>query len=56
MELKNIFESQKKNIMENIGIYLRQPWYFDSSWEKIILFLLTVFGLWKIINIVGGLI
>lgn len=47
--IKSIAESKKKNIMENFGYNLNQAWYFEKWFEKLILVVLCVLGLWRIV-------
>ena len=58
MEIKSIQEYTKKNFGESISMYLKEPWYFEKAYEKIILISLCSLGLWKLIGlliiIMGG--
>lgn len=46
--LRPITTANKKSFGENIGMYLREAWYFESAIEKLILVVLCALGLWKI--------
>jgi len=49
-ELRSITDKKKK-----IGDYLKLGWIFDLWYEKIILTVLGILGLWKLINLFGFL-
>jgi len=48
--IKSIGDYNKKNIMENFGFSLRSAWYFEKWFEKLILVVLCVLGMWKIVG------
>lgn len=50
MKMNPISQQRKKLIF-----YLRSAWYFDKVYEKIILIILEVLGLWKILNLIFGI-
>ena len=47
MELRKI-EDGKLEILD----YIKLTWYFDKWYEKLILVLLSFFGVWKIIGLI----
>ncbi len=50
MNIKGLSEGNKKTLFKELGNNLRQAWYFDKWYEKLILVGLCVLGLWKIIG------
>ncbi|RLF58020.1 MAG: hypothetical protein DRN27_06480 [Thermoplasmata archaeon] len=34
---------------------LKEPWYFESAKDKIILLIVLILAVWKIFNLIGGL-
>ena len=36
----------------NLGEKMSASWYFEKWWEKVILVVLSVMGLWKIIELI----
>lgn len=45
--MKNLLESQKKNLMQK----LNAMWYFESWFEKLLLIGITILGCWKLLEI-----
>lgn len=50
--LTSIKDVNKQRVGEIFAMYIKEPWYFEKGYEKVILVLLGILGLWKI----GGLI
>ena len=48
MEMRSIADFNKMGIGETIRLYLGEAWYFEKWYEKVILILMSVFGMWKI--------
>lgn len=49
-ELRSIINKRRE-----IGEALRLAWYFEKWYEKVILVVLMTLGVWKLVNIVGGI-
>lgn len=49
-KLRSIADFQKKSLGEMFGMYVREPWYFEQWYEKVILILMGIFGWWKILG------
>lgn len=47
-ELRPISEMNKEKFGEKIGQNLKLAWIFEKSWEKAILVILCLLGMWKI--------
>jgi len=52
--MKTLNEFNKKDFGEKIGEYLRESWYFEKWYEKLILVGLCLLGLIKIIQFLFG--
>ncbi len=52
--MRSISEMNKKGMGEMIKNQLTLAWYFDKPYEKIILILLGILGLWKGLELIGG--
>ena len=48
MDIKSITEYQKQGIGATIKDHLTLGWTFNTWYEKVILFLITVLAMWKI--------
>lgn len=48
--IRSIKSMQKKRFGEVVGMYLKEAWYFEKGYEKLILVGLCVLGLWKLIG------
>jgi len=46
--LRSIADHNKKGIGETIGMYLKEAWYFEKFWEKLILITLCLLGVVRI--------
>lgn len=45
MDLRSVVKQNRKKA---IGEYLREAWYFEKAYEKLILIGLCALGLWKL--------
>lgn len=52
-EITPISEMNKKRFGEEINKYLTYSWVFEKGYEKIILVLFTLLGLWKLLELIG---
>ncbi len=50
MNIKSINEYNKKGFVKQFGYNLRQSWYFETWYDKLILVVLSGLGMWKIIS------
>lgn len=50
VKMKSIKEWQRKTFGEVVSMYLKEDWYFNQWYEKIILVGLSFLGLWKIMG------
>lgn len=48
MDLSTIQDYKKMGIGEVISMYLKEAWYFNAWYEKLILILMGVLAVWKI--------
>jgi hypothetical protein len=48
--LRNVTDVNKRNFAQNFGFNLNSAWYFNKWYEKLILVVLSVFGMWKIVG------
>ena len=48
MEIKSIKEYQKKSMGEIVRMYLKEAWYFEKWYEKLILIGFGVLGMIKL--------
>jgi len=46
--MRSIADLQKQSMGELFGLYIREAWYFEKWYEKVILILMSVLGMWKI--------
>jgi len=46
--MRSIAEYNKENLAQEFGKYVREPWYFEKPYEKVILILMGILGMWKI--------
>ena len=53
--LKPIMEQARDNLGTKIRKNLTYAWYFEKPYEKLIMVLLNVLGLWKLIELIVGL-
>ena len=49
-EIKDIKTWQKESFGEKVKPYFQQAWYFDRAYEKLILIILCILGVWKLIG------
>jgi len=49
-ELRSVLNPKK-----SIKFYLNSAWYFETWFEKLVIILLGVFGMWKIIELLWNL-
>lgn len=48
--------NERREILDKkteMGDYLKLGWIFDKAYEKIILVVLGILGIWKLLNLVG---
>ena len=54
-ELSTLADWKKKKPNEIFGMYLREAWYFEKWYEKIILILFGIMGMWKMVGLVSNI-
>ena len=52
MDIKSIAEHNKLNASQVIGMYIKEAWYFEKWYEKLILVGLGILGLWKLVGFI----
>lgn len=52
--MRSMAELHQKNLLQEFGRYLKEPWYFEVWYEKIILIGLGIMGMWKILGLILG--
>lgn len=50
MDLESIAQHNKLRFNEVFGMYIREAWYFEKWYEKVILVGMGILALWKIFN------
>lgn len=48
--IRSIADVNKKSLTQQFGHNLNSAWYFEKWYEKFILVVLCVFGVWKIVG------